>query len=359
MNSSSAWAITSTSALPTPTTSNSNAPTRRVQDTRPREPRCRVRSVVRERQPVPPSTNRRPEPLHADARARSRRGVVRRAPCRSTSTSIETVELDRAQRRRAGHRVRVASTAPRPPFDSTRPTERLIIDAPLTPGDTVDRHQLHRHAQRQAARLVPQHVPATPTAPSRSSPRRRCRPPTAAGRSRAGTSPTSRRCSTSRSSSSPTCSPCPTAPRSDAIERDDGKHVVHFSETMPMSTYLVAFVVGPLEATEPVDAVRRRPSRCAIVHVPGKGHLTDVRPRGRRARRCAGTRTTTASPTPPTSATCSPCPTSPPGRWRTSAASPTARTCCSPTRPPRRRPSSRSSPTSSPTSWPTCGSATW
>ena len=40
---------------------------------------------------------------------------------------------------------------------------------------------------------------------------------------------------------------------------------------MPMSTYLVAFVVGPLEATEPVD-VDGIPLR--IVHVPGKDHLT-------------------------------------------------------------------------------------
>ena len=38
-----------------------------------------------------------------------------------------------------------------------------------------------------------------------------------------------------------------------------------------MSTYLVAFVVGPLEATEPVD-VDGIPLR--LVHVPGKGHLT-------------------------------------------------------------------------------------
>jgi puromycin-sensitive aminopeptidase len=51
----------------------------------------------------------------------------------------------------------------------------------------------------------------------------------------------------------------------------DGKAVVRFAETMPMSTYLVAFVVGPLEATDPVD-VDGIPLR--IVHVPGKGHLT-------------------------------------------------------------------------------------
>ena len=58
--------------------------------------------------------------------------------------------------------------------------------------------------------------------------------------------------------------------------RDDGKHLVHFAPTMPMSTYLVAFVVGPLEATEAVHVPREGggtiPLR--IVHVPGKGNLT-------------------------------------------------------------------------------------
>ena len=58
------------------------------------------------------------------------------------------------------------------------------------------------------------------------------------------------------------------------IERTerDGKTVVRFAETMPMSTYLVAFVVGPLEATDPID-VDGVPLR--IVHVPGKAHLTE------------------------------------------------------------------------------------
>jgi puromycin-sensitive aminopeptidase len=59
--------------------------------------------------------------------------------------------------------------------------------------------------------------------------------------------------------------------------RADGKQLVHFRETMPMSTYLVAFVVGPLEVTEPVQVAllgsdTTIPLR--IVHVPGKGHLT-------------------------------------------------------------------------------------
>lgn len=52
---------------------------------------------------------------------------------------------------------------------------------------------------------------------------------------------------------------------------DDGRIEVHFDDTMPMSTYLVAFVVGPLEATDPID-VDGTPLR--VVHLPGKGHLT-------------------------------------------------------------------------------------
>lgn len=46
---------------------------------------------------------------------------------------------------------------------------------------------------------------------------------------------------------------------------------VEFAETMPMSTYLVAFVIGPLEISEPRFA-GDVPVR--IVHRPGKGHLT-------------------------------------------------------------------------------------
>ncbi len=50
-----------------------------------------------------------------------------------------------------------------------------------------------------------------------------------------------------------------------------GKRRVRFAPTMVMSTYLVAFIVGPLEATSPleVDGVPLR-----IVHRPGQGHLT-------------------------------------------------------------------------------------
>ena len=58
------------------------------------------------------------------------------------------------------------------------------------------------------------------------------------------------------------------------IGREDaggGRVRVRFADTMPMSTYLVAFVVGSLDATEPVD-VDGVPLR--IVHRPGKADLT-------------------------------------------------------------------------------------
>ena len=55
-----------------------------------------------------------------------------------------------------------------------------------------------------------------------------------------------------------------------------GKVAVRFEPTMPMSTYLVAFVVGPLEATDPVMVHRTDgpPIPLRIIHVPGKAHLT-------------------------------------------------------------------------------------
>jgi puromycin-sensitive aminopeptidase len=51
---------------------------------------------------------------------------------------------------------------------------------------------------------------------------------------------------------------------------DDGRVEVRFADTIPMSTYLVACVVGPLVATAAVD-VDGIPLR--VVHVPGKEHL--------------------------------------------------------------------------------------
>ena len=52
----------------------------------------------------------------------------------------------------------------------------------------------------------------------------------------------------------------------------DGVVRVRFADTMPMSTYLVAFVVGPMETTGPVD-VDGVPLR--IVHRPGQADLAE------------------------------------------------------------------------------------
>ncbi len=55
--------------------------------------------------------------------------------------------------------------------------------------------------------------------------------------------------------------------------RSDGKRRVTFAETIPMSTYLVALVVGPLELTPP-DMVGSVPVRIAAR--PGFGELTEI-----------------------------------------------------------------------------------
>src|SRR5436309_55714 len=60
------------------------------------------------------------------------------------------------------------------------------------------------------------------------------------------------------------------------IEREEdppGGRIVHFAETPPLSTYLLALAVGPLEASAErmLGAIPIR-----IWHVPGKGHLTEL-----------------------------------------------------------------------------------
>jgi puromycin-sensitive aminopeptidase len=52
---------------------------------------------------------------------------------------------------------------------------------------------------------------------------------------------------------------------------DDGRVAVRFADTIPMSTYLVAFVVGPLEISDATDVDG---TALRVVHPPGKGHLT-------------------------------------------------------------------------------------
>ena len=56
----------------------------------------------------------------------------------------------------------------------------------------------------------------------------------------------------------------------DRTAAGEGRVEVRFAETMKMSTYLVAFIVGPLEVTEPVD-VDGTPLR--VAHPPGKAAL--------------------------------------------------------------------------------------
>ena len=58
---------------------------------------------------------------------------------------------------------------------------------------------------------------------------------------------------------------------------DRGKKEVTFAPTIPMSTYLLAFVIGPLE---PTDAVQADGIPIRVWAVPGKGHLALVRTRG-------------------------------------------------------------------------------
>jgi len=50
-----------------------------------------------------------------------------------------------------------------------------------------------------------------------------------------------------------------------------GRKTVHFAETPPLSTYLVALAVGPLEASEPVHCGE---TEIRVWHTPGKGALT-------------------------------------------------------------------------------------
>ena len=66
-----------------------------------------------------------------------------------------------------------------------------------------------------------------------------------------------------------------------ATELPGGKRRLEFTDTIPMSTYLVAFVVGPLEATDAVD-VDGTPLR--VVHTAGKAAADHVCSRSRRAR---------------------------------------------------------------------------
>jgi len=62
------------------------------------------------------------------------------------------------------------------------------------------------------------------------------------------------------------------SPVAEETTLDDGRREVRYTPTMKMSTYLVAFVVGPFESTPAID-VDGVP--LAVVYPPGKGHLAD------------------------------------------------------------------------------------
>jgi puromycin-sensitive aminopeptidase len=62
------------------------------------------------------------------------------------------------------------------------------------------------------------------------------------------------------------------APVSHCDARSGGRKTVHFDETPPLSSYLIALAVGELESSRPL---RAGPSEIRVWHTPGKGHLTD------------------------------------------------------------------------------------
>jgi puromycin-sensitive aminopeptidase len=226
-------------------------------------------------------------------------------------------------------------------------TERLTLTLPCAGGRVIDdRDHLHRPAQRQAARLLPQPSP-TPMATC-SDRHRRCRRRTAAELP-LWDEPAFKAVFSSRSSSIGAHRRVErTGGR--ARQRGDGKQVVRFADTMPMSTYLVAFVVGapvPSRSTAGIPLHRARARQ---------GHLAFAAEISAFAidwfQRYYGI------PIRATRSTCWPPPDFPPGRWKPGLHH-LPRACCSSTRPRAPRRTDEPSPTSSPTSWRTCGSATW
>ena len=94
----------------------------------------------------------------------------------------------------------------------------------------------------------------------------------------------------------------------------NGKRHIQYADTIPMSTYLVCFVVGPLEASPPVDA-GGTPLR--VITPIGKLHLTSFALFRSPCTPSAGTRTISGSHIPLPSSTSSTCRTSLRAQWRT------------------------------------------
>ena len=282
-------------------------------------------------------------------RTRPRRRARAATPSSSTSTRRGRRALDGASAvdaaspLDAGDRARSRSPSPRAARGRRRST--LHVALPRHRSTTSCAASTARTFKRRRRRR------------RRSSPPPRCRPPTAGGPSRAGTSPTSRPSSASRSSSPTTCSPSRTGPRS-SREPDaaTARSRVAFADTMLMSTYLVAFVVGPLEAT---DADRRRRRAAARRARARQGPPHRRSPSRSAPSRCAGSSEYYGIPYPSDKVDLVALPDFAAGAMENLGLHHLPRgRCSSSTRATARRPRSSASPTSSPTSWPTCGSAT-
>ena len=281
--SSSWWAITSTRALPMPTTSRScTAPTPTAIGTAERgagtpEPARRrrrltarpVRSTAVTNDPYRLRRDRHARrALRPDARARSRRRP--RSPARSTST-VDVHEADR----RAGAATPSSSRSTRPWVDGRTATPRRRRQArrghraprrqprprASTPGTGDASHLGFRGILNDKLRgFYRSHLHRRRRRRRRSSPPPRCRPPTAGGPSRAGTSRTSRPCFGVTLVVADDLLAISNGPEVAAARRCRTARCASRSPTRcSMSTYLVAFVVGPLEATEP-DRRRRHPA---------------------------------------------------------------------------------------------------
>ena len=140
--------------------------------------------------------------------------------------------------------------------------------------------------------------------------------PTPGGPSPAWTSPTARRSSRSPSWSTDDLAAFSNSPVVAESRRRGRPTAVRFAPTMKMSTYLVAFIVGPARGDR--AASTSTGCRSGSSTRRARRHLTALRPRGGRARAAASSPSTSTSPTRPTSSTWWPSPTSPSGPWRTS-----------------------------------------
>ena len=141
--------------------------------------------------------------------------------------------------------------------------------APGRPGDAGDR--LHRGPQRPPARLLPLDLhrrrgPGPPIATTQFE--RVRRPPGLPVLRRAVLQGDLRQVTLTVPSHLAAYSNSPVV---DDVDLGNGRRTVSFAPTMKMSTYLVAFVVGPFEETAPRR--RRSGSRSRVVYPIGKGHL--------------------------------------------------------------------------------------